>query len=194
MNLLKLNIEQLFEVRSNMVLNKETDFDEINFLIEKREQEYVDSIFEDESGTGGPAGASTTSVFGGGVAYGTANTAGMGPVVSAQPSTLPGSTTGNNYYGNGGSDGSGDIGVPINLGGNKMFQKVPVGEMGKGHGPRTGKKSRTKKMDIKSLKNAFANRQDFTANQGNAPKQKRVMSFDDYQKDVFSKVTKVKDL
>ena len=38
------------------------------------------------------------------------NTAGMGSVISAQPSNLAGSTVGNNWSGNGGTIGSGDVG------------------------------------------------------------------------------------
>lgn len=43
-------------------------------------------------------------------AYVNANIAGMGGVVAAQPSTLAGSTIGNNWNGNGGTLGSGDVG------------------------------------------------------------------------------------
>ena len=47
----------------------------------------------------------------GGVAFATAgNTSGMGAVVAAQPSSVPGQTTGSDYAANGGTVGSGDIG------------------------------------------------------------------------------------
>jgi hypothetical protein len=43
-------------------------------------------------------------------AYANANLAGMGSVIAPQPSTLAGSTIGNNWSGNGGTLGSGDVG------------------------------------------------------------------------------------
>jgi len=53
--------------------------------------------------------------------------------------------------------------------------------MGNNHGPRTGKKSREKKLDLKALKSVFAKRQDFTAGQTKNG-EKKVMNFDDFQK------------
>ena len=48
---------------------------------------------------------------GGGSAYATlGNTSGMGAVVAAQPSSIPGQTSGDGYTANGGTVGSGDIG------------------------------------------------------------------------------------
>lgn len=147
-------------------------------------------LVEDTSATGGPAGALTGggAVSSGGVAYSNASMSGMGPVISAQPSSFTGSTTGNAYKAGGGSDGSGDIGFPFPASGGKFpYQKVP---MGKSHGPRTGKKSRQKRLDIKALKSTFSKKQDFTHGQ---TKGKRIMSFDDFDKDKINKVTKVKD-
>ena len=54
--------------------------------------------------------------------------------------------------------------------------------MGTNHGAMTGKKSRTKRLDMKALKNIFAKRQDYTANQGNVDRKPKVMSFDKFQK------------
>jgi hypothetical protein len=191
-----LSFEQLVELRTKMILEK-VDITNINRLILEKEIEYSESILlnEDVSATGGPAGAvSGGSVSSGGVAMGNASSTGMGAIVAAQPSSYAGTTISSDYSQGGGTDGSGDIGVPFNaMGGNKMFQKVPAKEMGTNHGPRTGKKSRQKKLNLKTIKNLFAKRQDFTANQGGSPKTKRVMNFDDFQKGDLNKVTKVKD-
>lgn len=124
---------------------------------------------EDTSATGGPA------VSGG-----------MGAVVSAQPSGLAGQTIGQNWASNGGVDGSGDIGVPYNpSGSNRVFQKLP---MGKGHGPRTGKKSREKKLDLKSLRMAFDKKRKSEDDNSGVEKPKKVMNFDDFavRKDITS--------
>ena len=123
------------------------------------------TLEEDTSATGGPAGS----------------VGGMGAVVNAQPSGLAGQTIGTNWASGGGMAGSGDISVPYNpSGANRMQQKIPV--MGSNHGPRTGKKSREKKLDLKALKSAFAKRKDFTAGQTKNG-EKKVMSFDDFKKD-----------
>jgi hypothetical protein len=118
---------------------------------------------------------------GGGVAYG-GDSAGMGNVVNAQPSTIAGSTIGSNFSDNGGTIGSGDVSVPYNTGSGKtVFQQFP---MGKGHGAMTGKKSRTKKLDLKHLKDVFASK----VGSG------KVMNFDDYNNDKLTKVTVVKEI
>lgn len=143
------------------------------------------------SATGGPSGAVAGASIGvGSIGTSVAGTpAGMGPVVSAQPSTLAGSTIGSDWSDHGGTVGSGDISNPLNMGPNKMYQKTPAGEMGKSHGARTGKKTREKKIDFKALKNVFAQKQDFTVTKGS----KKVMNFNDFQKQDLNKVTKVKD-
>jgi len=125
---------------------------------------------EDTSATGGPA------------------VGGMGAVVSANPSSLAGSTIGTSWSSGGGTTGSGDVGVPYNAGGPAM-QKVPV-PMGKGHGALTGKKSRVKKLDMKALKDIFSKRQDYTSGEGNADRPSKVMSFDAFQKDDVNVVKK----
>ncbi len=113
---------------------------------------------------------------------------GMGAVVSAQPSGLAGATIGPNWATTGGTTGSGDISVPYNpSGANRVFQQMP---MGKDHGPRTGKKSRTKKLDLKALKNIFAKRQDYTSGEGEVKKEPKVMSFDNFQKSDVNKIKK----
>jgi hypothetical protein len=115
---------------------------------------------------------------------------GMGAVTSSQPSSLAGSTMGPNWSGGGGTTGSGDISMPYNTGGSFGQQKVPM-QMGMGHGSRTGKKTRKKRMTMKTIQNmrsALSNRQDYTKSSGE--KKSRVMSFDDFQKDDINKIKK----
>ena len=121
-------------------------------------------------------GASAT----GGISVG-----GMGAVVNAQPSSLAGSTIGTNWSSHGGTEGSGDVSFPYNSSSrNNVFQKA---EMGKDHGPRTGKKSRKKRIDFKALKNTFSKKQDYTKS---SEKKARVMSFDDFLKNDFTTIKK----
>lgn len=136
------------------------------------EKNSSEELTEDTSATGGPA------------------VSGMGPYVNAQPSSLPGVTSGPNWINTGGMAGDGSIAVPFNpSGNNRMFQKMDS-PMGKDHGPRTGKKSRTKKIDLKSLKDIFAKRQDFTDQQDGSSKEKRVLDFNDFLKNDFNTIKK----
>jgi hypothetical protein len=194
MNLKSLDIEKLVELRTKMILEKKST-KEISEVIDLKEREYAKSLVEDTSATGGPAGAVAGSNVGsGGVAMANAGIAGMGSVVGPQPSSLSGSTIGPAWSDHGGTLGSGDVSIPFPVGGkNFMYQKAPAGEMGKSHGPRTGKKSRVKKLDLKTLKNVFAQRQDFTTGSEKPVKSKKVLNFDDFQKNDFNKVTKVKE-
>ena len=114
------------------------------------------------SATGGPAGAVAS-----------------GGVVNSQPSSLPGVTTDPAYANTGGVVGTGDPSFPYNAGGKLAAGGAP---MGFDHGPRTGKKSRTKRLDMKALKDIFAKRQDYTAGEGNVDRKPKVMDFDDFQK------------
>ena len=119
---------------------------------------------------------------------------GMGSVISSQPSGLAGSTIGTNWSSNGGTTGSGDVSFPYNPGltsissgtpqVNRPSQKMP---MGKNHGGRTGKNSREKKLDMKSLKSMFAKKQDYTKD---GEKKSKVMSFDSFIKNDITKVKK----
>ena len=135
-----LTLEQLYKFYDKIIEEKypSKDIEMVREMIESRILE------EDTSATGGPAGsvgASSVGYGGGGVANVT--TAGMGAVVSSQPSAFPGALNGTNWINGGGQSGSGDISVPYNpSGANRMFQKVA---MGKNHGAKTGKKSREKK-------------------------------------------------
>ena len=114
---------------------------------------------------------------------------GMGAVVSAQPSGLAGATIGTNWSSSGGTEGSGDISAQYNPGGldHKLQQKIP---MSKGHGPRTGKKSREKKLDLKEIKNVLSKRQDYAKGSSKASDEKKIMSFDDFEKSEINRVKK----
>ncbi len=126
---------------------------------------------EDTSSTGGPVSG------------------GMGAVVSAQPSGLAGQTIGLNWASQGGTTGSGDVSAPYNPGGsNRVFQQVP---MGRGHGPRTGKKSRNKKIDLKSLKSMMKrDKEDIGDEKTSKPRVSKVMNFNDFLKNDFTTIKK----
>jgi len=66
--------------------------------------------------------------------------------------------------------------------------------MGKDHGPRTGKKSRVKKLDMKALKDVFAKRQDFTDGEGEREQgikgKGKVMNFNNFLKNDFTSIKK----
>lgn len=139
-------------------------YDVLNAIYEKEKM-----ILEDTSATGSPAGAVGSSV------------------VSAQPSGLAGATIGTNWSSGGGTEGTGDASIPYNagVGGSNKFQKIPV--MGKSHGAQTGKKSREKRLDMKTIKDMFAKKQDHTKDGDRKPK---VISFDDFVKNDITKVKK----
>lgn len=169
MELNNLNIEELSELRTKMLLEGK-DTNHISLLIDCKESEYIFSIMEDDAG-------------GSGVAFANGSISGMGNVVSSQPSSFAGVTSEPGYSAGGGSVGSGDIGVPYNANGKKMFQKVTDN--------RHGTNKRRKNKILAGLKSVFANRQDFTAGQGKS-KPKKIMNFDSFSKDDMSKVTHVK--
>jgi hypothetical protein len=105
MKLNQLTIEELVELRTQMILEKKST-KQINQIIDKKEKEYIYSIIEDTSATGGPAGAvSGGDVGSGGVAFANAGIGGMGDVTSAQPSSYAGSTIGSNWANHGGTIG-----------------------------------------------------------------------------------------
>jgi hypothetical protein len=186
MFLKNLSIEELFELRGEMILEgKNTS--KISDLILEKESQYLNYINEDTA-TGGPsgaAGAATVGYGGNGVGYANATTAGMGAVVSPQPSMFAGVTTEPGYSAGGGSVGSGDISVPYNPGGRKkVFQKIAVDN-------RKGTNKRRKNKMIQGLKNIFSQKQDYTAGQGNS-KPSKIMNFDNFSKDDLNEVTRVK--
>ena len=105
-------------------------------------------------------------------------------------SGLGGQTIGTSWTSGGGGE-PGQISVPYNpSGSNRVFQKVAAPEMGKNHGAHTGKKSREKKLDMKTLKSMFARKQDYTAGEGEVKRPSKVMSFDNFAKDDISAVKK----
>jgi hypothetical protein len=177
------NLQELLDLRQTMILEgKMNGIDHINRLIHKLE---LKSFFEDTSATGGPSGAVTGStVGGGGVAYSNAGIGGMGAVVAPQPSIFAGSTGGGAFQAGGGSSGSGDIAFPFPaLGGKKMYQKAPVPD--REHGSKVGKKRRKDQTNLKKLKSLF--NRDLNKD---LKKPGKVMSFEEYEKDLLNRVTK----
>lgn len=177
------NLQELLDLRQKMILEGRLEgMDSLNRIIHKLE---LRSFLEDTSGTGGPSGAVTGSaVGGGGVAYSNAGIGGMGAVVAPQPSIFAGSTGGNAYKAGGGSDGSGDITFPFPaLGGKKMYQKAPVPD--REHGSKVKKKSRRGAENLKKLKSLF--NRDLNKE---FKKPGKVMSFEEYEKDLMNRVTK----
>jgi len=164
------DLPRLYQIRRDLIAEKIEDdvlIDLVNEAIK-----YKESLILETSATGGLA------------------VGGMGAVVSAQPSGLAGSTIGTNWASGGGTTGSGDVSVPYNpSGSNRLFQKLPT-PMGKEHGPRTGKKSRQKRLDVKALKDILSKRQDFTDGQGEVKKDKRVLDFNDFLKNDFTTIKK----
>lgn len=180
-----MSLYELYQILESM---KTSDYSEkeMNLVIEMISEKQ--SLLEDTSATGGPGGAVASGAVGfgsGGVALANATTAGMGGVVSSQPSAFPGTLNGQAWVTGGGQSGSGDISVPYNpSGANRVFHKIPA--MGKDHGPRTGKKSRQKNLNLKQL-------QDIIKSKNNNLAKGKIMSFDDFEKkDITTKVTKVK--
>jgi len=167
-----LSIIELYKMKDR-VIEQGMESDEIMDVVLEAISNKENLILE-TSATGGPAGSAS----------------GSGAVVSAQPSGLAGQTIGPNWASNGGTTGSGDVSVPYNPGGsNRMSQNIKV--MGKEHGPRTGKKSREKKLDMKTLKTLFANRPKFgEEGKDYKPGEKKVMDFEDFMKTDINKVKK----
>ena len=187
MEIEKMSLEDLFKLRSKMVLEG-SDTSNISDLILMKEIEYTNYINEDTSsgGPSGAAGAATVGYGGNGVAYANSTTSGMGAVVSPQPSMFAGVTTEPGYSAGGGSVGSGDISVPYNPGGRKkVFQKVSADN-------RRGSNKRRKNKLLQGLKNIFSQKQDYTSGQGDS-KPSKIMNFDKFSKEDLNKVTKVKN-
>lgn len=166
-------LEDLYKYYETLISENKSikEIEKVNKLIVEKEVELLEN---------------TSAASGAGGSTGTANvtTAGMGGVVSSQPSSMPGSLNGPNWISGGGKEGSGDIAVPYNpSGGNRAFQKVP---MGKGHGAQTGKKSRKKRLNMKTLQDIFKKGK---AEGGS----RKVLSFKDYDKNKINTVTKVEE-
>lgn len=180
---MNLTLKELYEYYEKLISENysEKDIEWVNQMITEKESQLLEST----SATGGASigGSSVGSI---GTALSNSTTAGMGGVVSPQPSAFPGALNGTDWISGGGKSGSGDIGVPYNPSGkNRVFQKV-ASPMGKSHGANTGKKSRKKRLDMKTLQNIFK--------KGKEQKGKgRVMNFNDFEKSSLDKVTKVKE-
>ncbi len=170
-----LNLIELYRIKKRLInegMSSDLLMQEVLEAITYKEN----IILEDTSATGGPVSG------------------GMGAVVSSQPSGLAGSTIGPNWASHGGTVGSGDSGnisVPYNpSGSNRVFQKIPA-PMGKDHGARTGKKSRTKRLDMKTLKTMFKNRPKFNSDDSvKSSGVKKVMDFNDFLKNDVNNIKK----
>lgn len=177
-----MELNYLYELYFSWI-NEGRSQNEINELLE------VISLLEFTSATGGPSGSSGASLLGVGSIGVNVGRTGVGPVPASQPSRASGAINGQNWI-NGGKTGTDDIAVPFNPSGpNRVFQKIPA--MGKGHGARTGKKSRIKGIDLMTMRNLLKNKNKQTDMK--PTKTGKVMNFDDFQKDQFSQVTKIKE-
>jgi hypothetical protein len=184
MKIYQKSLLELCELRQQFILEG-LDVEKINELILEKEIDYTNSILED--GPGGAAAAASIGVGGGGVGYANASIGGMGDVVSSQPSQFAGATLEPNFSAGGGRVGSGDISVAYNPGGRKKtFQKLqaPMDS-------RRGSSKRRRGKLLQGLKNLSANKQDFTAKQGEVKSRQPLMSFDKFSKDKINQVTKV---
>tara|TARA_B100001094_G_C18152489_1_gene784473 strand:+ start:341 stop:1015 length:675 start_codon:yes stop_codon:yes gene_type:complete len=109
--------------------------------------------------------------------------AGMGAVVSAQPSSFAGSTVGANFTDGGGTVGSGDVSVPYNPGGSdRMVQKIPLGGFTDLYTNKTKKKKKKTSDKGVDLNQPVL---DFTT-------KSNVMSYTDFVKFDLNKPKKVK--
>jgi len=165
------NIIELYKIKKRLINEGMMDDELMQDVLEAIKHQ--ENLILETSATGGPAG--------------------MGSVVSAQPSGLAGATIGTNWASHGGTTGSGDVSVPYNpSGANRVSQKIPS-PMGKDHGARTGKKSRQKRLDMKTLQNIFKNRPKFGENSKDVDKrsgEKKVMDFNDFAKSDINTVKK----
>lgn len=161
--------------------------DEISDVIQEKESIFLEAGMT--SATGG------LSVGAGSVSMGMLSP-GMGPVSSSQPSAFAGSTVGADYTMGGEQMGSGDVSVPLNMGPNGVYQKIPSKMIGrtKDHGGKSAPRNRrNKKLDLKALKNIFAKRPKYDDAPSGGSKSSRVMNFDNFAKSQFTKVTKNKE-
>jgi hypothetical protein len=182
-----ISLYRLYKILENIKKSEEYSEDEIKIVENLITQKEL--LLEDTSATGGPAGSVGSSSIGVGsmgVSMTNATTAGMGPVQSSQPSSIPGALNGQAWISGGGKDGSGDISVPYNpSGANRMFQKFPAFSKKKQSDPNViTKKSRHKQLDMKTLKDMMSSKK----------ASGKIMNFNDFEKkDVTTKVTKVKE-
>jgi hypothetical protein len=175
-----LSIKKLYKLYNKAISENYSEGD-LDIILE-----LINQINEETSATGGPSGDMGSSAVGyGSIGVGLKTT--VGPVPSTNPQRSSGNLAGSDWI-NGGK--SGDIETPFNpSGANRVFQKTPA-PMGKGHGARTGKKSRVKPLDLKALRDVLKNKNKQTDMK---PRAGKVMNFDDFQKGEVTKVTKVKE-
>jgi hypothetical protein len=158
-----LTLIELYQIKSRLIKESMTE-EPLWFEVLESIKVIEDKIFE-TSATGGP-------VVGGG--------GGM----TGNPISL-GKTPLGPKWASGGGDDKGYINIPYNPGGaDRMMQRVPV--MGTGHGPRTGKKTREKRLDINAIRKSLAQRKDFQRKEG----EKKVMDFDNFTKDEINTIKK----
>ena len=160
-----LTLIELYQIKSRLIKESMTN-EPLWFEVLESIKVIEDKIFEvTTSATGGP-------VVGGG--------GGM----TGNPISL-GKTPLGPKWASGGGDDKGYINIPYNPGGaDRMMQRVPV--MGTGHGPRTGKKTREKRLDINAIRKSLAQRKDFQRKEG----EKKVMDFDNFTKDDINTIKK----
>jgi hypothetical protein len=178
-----ISLQELYVILERM---EKSDYNLSDIKLIKEIIKKKEAILEDTSATGGPAGAAAGgSVGGGGVALANATTAGMGGVVSSQPSAFPGSLNGTAWASGGGTEGSGDISVPYNpSGANRVFHKIAGGKRKQSDPHQITKKSRHKGIDMKILRDTLKNKKSSG----------KIMNFDNFtKKDITTKVTKVKE-
>jgi hypothetical protein len=181
-----ISLQDLYKLLEKM--NNDSDYSDKDIKVIEELISLKERLVEDTSATGGPAGAagsSSVGVGGGGVALGNASIAGMGGVVSSQPSAFPGSLNGTNWISGGGKSGSGDVSVPYNpSGANRVFHKVPLGKKRNSDPNVITKKSRYKGLDMKTLRDTLKSKKSSG----------KIMNFTDFEKkDITTKVTKVKE-
>lgn len=176
-NLKKMEKEIKFEL-SNDPSEEDDEKREFLSLLKDVIETKEEIVNEDAAGgSGGDAG--------GGTAYATStNVAGMGSVVSAQPSSQAGAVaTGD------GTEGSGDIGVPL-----YTYSKDSAGKtgnkalkMGKTKGRKNRKLTNALAEFVKKYKNKNGGKLSGKTSDG------KLMNFQDFMKDETKKVTKVKE-
>jgi hypothetical protein len=178
-----ISLQELYVILEKM---KKSDYGLSDIKIIENIIKKKELILEDTSATGGPAGASTGGSVGSvGVGLANATTAGMGGVVSSQPSAFPGALNGTAWASGGGTEGSGDIAVPYNpSGANRVFHKIPGGKRKQSDPHQIAKKSRKKPIDMKELRDTLKSKKSSG----------KIMNFDNFlKKDITTKVTKVKE-
>jgi len=189
----KIPLLDLYLIKKRLI-NEGLENDPMMDSVLESIKQIEDSILEHGSGggcsaTGGPMTGSGTGVYGmpssspglGGGSIGTNwNSGNMGGVIGMQPAGLPASS------GSFDTTDEDDIIAPYNAGsGNGMRQKFK--SMGKGHGAMTGKKSRVKKLDMKTIQNMMGKKDDHTKDSKKEPK---VMNFNDFLKNDITTVKK----